>query len=204
MLKYVPGEVYTNIQALCGYRNITTDHNFLPISDFSKHLNQFGYIKITGTRRNLPAFIIMIGPDSKYATKSPDFKKLFSVIPENTLAKSCEILFISEQPLTPHIKKELLAVRKRYPSAYIEDYDYSRFLIEIPKHAAVPHHEIATPQEVEEFCETNYLKKEDLPKMLVSDAAAVWYGPRPGDVMKIHRPSETAGHSIGYRLVIKG
>lgn len=74
---------------------------------------------------------------------------------------------------------------------------------DILKHKLVPHHEILSQEEVEKLLKTYNIKKEQLPRMLLSDPVAKAIGAKEGDIFKIIRKSPTAGISIAYRLVVK-
>ncbi len=74
---------------------------------------------------------------------------------------------------------------------------------DILKHKLVPHHEILSQEEVEKLLKTYNIKKEQLPRMLLSDPVAKAIGAKEGDIVKIIRKSPTAGISIAYRLVVK-
>jgi len=46
------------------------------------------------------------------------------------------------------------------------------------------------------------LKKREIPRIFLNDHGAKYYNLKKGDLVRVKRPSETAGESIGYRLVI--
>lgn len=81
----------------------------------------------------------------------------------------------------------------------------------VEEHILVPQHEILKDDEVEKILAKYNIKKEQLPKILVSDPCAMVLGAKPGQVLKITRRrlrEETsfspciAGVSITYRVVI--
>ena len=51
------------------------------------------------------------------------------------------------------------------------------------------------------FFEFEYLRRRNMPAIPPDDPAAVWIGARPGQLVRITRPSETAGIEIEYRVV---
>ena len=58
---------------------------------------------------------------------------------------------------------------------------------DILKHKLVPHHEILSQEEVEKLLKTYNIKKEQLPRMLLSDPVAKAIGAKEGDIVKIIR-----------------
>lgn len=206
MEQYLPGVVYNNIEKLLQYRQIATKDKFLPLDEFANYINHHGYVIIIGNntfRNNKLTYILLFSPDSNYVLKSPDFKSLIkSKIPKNVLNDGLDLLIISQLILSKHIEKYLAKKKIKYPNIFIENYPYSKFIIEIPKHASVPKHEFATTDEINEL--NDYYKyKNNFPKILSSDSAVIWLGARVGDIIKITRISESAGKSIIYRIVIK-
>ena len=71
------------------------------------------------------------------------------------------------------------------------------------EHIMVPNHEILDENEVEKVLKEYNIEKEQLPKIYVSDPAAVSIKAEVGNVIRITRQSPTAGKSVFYRMVIK-
>lgn len=70
------------------------------------------------------------------------------------------------------------------------------------KHKMVPEHEILNEEEVKKILSGYAVEKEQLPKLHVSDPAAVQIKAKVGDVIKITRESPTSGKAFFYRMVI--
>ena len=73
-------------------------------------------------------------------------------------------------------------------------------LVNITKHELVPKHMVLTDAEKSELLKRYRAKAEQLPKIQCQDAVARYFGVRKGQVMKIIRPSETAGRYVTYRI----
>ncbi len=71
----------------------------------------------------------------------------------------------------------------------------------ILEHELVPKHEIMEESEVKELLDTYKIKKEQIPKIKISDAVIKEIKAEVGDVVKITRQSRIAGKYISYRLV---
>lgn len=206
MKSYVPFNVYTNIVKMFDYRNIKLRGEQLTENQVSQRLNHYEFATIVGDRGPDPrgaaeCYVILIASNSKYSAKSQDFKKLLKGLPKKT--EGVEVMFVSELEFTNHIKKQLALFKSENPKIYVEDYDYEKFLIEMPKHVSVPKHELASDNEVAELCRRHFTTKEKFPKIHVGDTQCVWIGGKPGMVIKITRVSENSGEAIAYRIVIK-
>uniref|UniRef100_A0A7S3N0M2 RNA polymerase subunit H/Rpb5 C-terminal domain-containing protein n=1 Tax=Strombidium inclinatum TaxID=197538 RepID=A0A7S3N0M2_9SPIT len=74
--------------------------------------------------------------------------------------------------------------------------------VNITEHVLVPKHTVLTDDQKQELLKQYRIKDHQLPKIRSSDPIARYFGVSRGDVMKIIRPSETAGRYVTYRVVM--
>lgn len=69
----------------------------------------------------------------------------------------------------------------------------------------VPKHVLLEDPEIEGILEPLNIIREQLPKILLKDPAlkALDQEAKPGDVVEIHRVSESAGSNLAYRVVVE-
>ena len=72
----------------------------------------------------------------------------------------------------------------------------------VDKHALTPKHQKVGDREKKQLLERYRATLKDLPKIYKTDPAIINLDAKPGDVIKITRPSPTAGESIFYRVVV--
>jgi len=102
--------------------------------------------------------------------------------------------------LTPFAKQAIREMSQRgYRVEYFRD---SELLVDITDHKLVPQHIVLTNNEKQELLARYRLKASQLPRIQQQDPVARYLGLRATQVVKIIRPSETAGRYITYRICV--
>lgn len=99
--------------------------------------------------------------------------------------------------ITPFAKQ---AVQEVSDSFRIEHFKEAELLVDITEHKLVPEHQVLSQNEKQELLRRYRLKETQLPRIQPNDPVARYYGMKRGHVVKIIRPSETAGRYVTYRI----
>uniref|UniRef100_A0A672I9X4 DNA-directed RNA polymerases I, II, and III subunit RPABC1 n=1 Tax=Salarias fasciatus TaxID=181472 RepID=A0A672I9X4_SALFA len=97
-------------------------------------------------------------------------------------------IIVVQMGMTPSAKQSLVDMAPKY---ILEQFLQQELLINITEHELVPEHIYPYRQYGE----------SQLPRIQAGDPVARYFGLKRGQVVKIIRPSETAGRYITYRLV---
>jgi DNA-directed RNA polymerase subunit H len=113
-----------------------------------------------------------------------------------------ELIIVTLEPIAPNFHTAAATV-------WIEHKVRVRFfqaasIVNNPlKHILVPKHEKMSKEDAETFLKENYAKRTQLPLIRFhEDPIARMIGLIPGDIVKITRPSVTAGECIMYRVCV--
>jgi len=106
-------------------------------------------------------------------------------------------IMILRVDITPFAKQ---AVQEMSDSYRIEHFKEAELLVDITNHTLVPEHQVLTSNEKTELLKRYRLKETQLPRIQPNDPVARYYGMKRGMVVKIIRPSETAGRYVTYRI----
>jgi DNA-directed RNA polymerase I, II, and III subunit RPABC1 len=108
-------------------------------------------------------------------------------------------ILVVQEGITPFARQALNEMAPRYK---IEHFKETELLVDITEHTLVPVHRVLTRDEKAALLKRYRIKDSQLPRMQVHDPIARYYGMTRGQVVKIIRPSETAGRYVTYRAVM--
>lgn len=108
-------------------------------------------------------------------------------------------LMVVQANLTPFAKQ---CLSEMVPKYHIEVFQELELMINITRHVLVPQHEVLDPTEKKTLLDRYKVRDSQLPRIQLSDPVARYYGMQRGQVVRIIRPSETAGRYVTYRLCV--
>ncbi|XXG88676.1 hypothetical protein AAC387_Pa12g0863 [Persea americana] len=146
-------------------------------------------------------------PDCKICVffyKGITSKKLRSCIEYSYSVQAAIGIVVVDKAIPEYVKSFIEArFNPDIPSFRFELFQEAELVINVSKHVNVPKHVLLSSDEKSKLLERYKVKETQLPKILVSDVQARYLGACPGQVIRIIRPSPTAGKFVAaYRVVI--
>ena len=181
----------------------------LPRDRFTTELDHIGYFRLDaeGPDRQILVTLIL-ALQGKYTDHAPHLRTLLGSFNSEEFAREGrldEVLMIVPEDVCK--KKHILEVVQgmgtdNKPPIY-NIYPYHVLSLDIPRAQCVYVHEIVEPSEVRDFLARERLTLADLQRISASDPPVIWLGARPNQVVRIRAPSETAGVTYYYKLVVR-
>lgn len=107
-----------------------------------------------------------------------------------------KILIVND--ITPKTEETITTDDKQ-----VEIFKFNKLLSDITEHVLVPLHEVLTTAEGEKVLESYRARKHDMPLIRSNEDVARYYKMKPGEIVRIYRPSPLTCEFTSYRLVIK-
>ena len=125
---------------------------------------------------------------------------IYEMVEEKLQPNDTLVLLVNDNVSSDSLTETINNFQKKQKK-FIQIFNIESLMFNITQHILVPHHEIMNQTET-----TNIMSKYNiqnllqLPLILQSDPVAKFIGAKRGDIVKITKPSETAGEYVNYRL----
>ena len=191
------------------YFKIHKSYETLNIEDINDN-NYFELIAKSTTDSNKYLFIYFTNTSNFMSkTNKTKYGNLFDVkkkiqtlykINDNNININMIIILTRPFKLNLHILEK--KVIDKLNISNIQIFIYNSLLFNISKHSAIPKKikVISNNEDIESICNKKNITKDKLPKILITDPLAVFYGLKKGELFEFSRISQNSGEYIYYRL----
>jgi len=179
-----------------GY-NVSTEDKNLSYNDFANRLeeNMINIVAHHKLNENKMVYVSYILESKTFSKK--DLTNLKTFIDDNYPLKDMSVIVITHDKPTPQIAKELQNDEFRSYEIFLT----KNLMINITHHEIVPKHILLSEEEANKVLDEFDANRSQLPRLLVTDPVAKYYGMKSGDICKIVRHSPMTGESFYYRMV---
>lgn len=125
--------------------------------------------------------------------------KSLKILLENIVKEGIlNLVIVLREGISPAAKK----FAQECESISITTFMEKDLLFNVTHHRLVPKHRIISESEKQQLLKDKMIKENAMPKILISDPIAKYFGAQRGDVLEIERQSETAGKIKTWRITI--
>mmetsp|Transcript_64863 Transcript_64863/g.159651 ORF Transcript_64863/g.159651 Transcript_64863/m.159651 type:complete len:236 (+) Transcript_64863:196-903(+) len=162
------------------------------------------------------AVVLFSGKKDKFATD--DVKSFFLQIDEEWRSNdmreksdSLTAIFVIHKSMTSFAKKVMVAEhqKRNQPGEggarmvlSFNVFFEAELVVNITDHVSVPKHRLLPPKEKRQLLEKYHVTEDQLPRILITDPVAKYFGLRRGEIVEILRSSATAGRYVTYRICL--
>lgn len=189
---------------------------------FLAELEHTGYYRADAKSADeMVVSVLLLAPSGKYTGSGPELRRLITSLDSEDFAKQKrldEVIVVAPEDVIAKknmtdvidaIRRESAAraageeTQNQALAGHYNMYAYHVLSLDVPRAQCVPEHTIADQEAVATFLEREKIGIADLKRIASSNPPVIWIGARPGQVVRIVAPSETAGEAYDYCLVTK-
>ncbi len=202
MSSFKPSVIYENIYTFFEYRGVSPEQTKLPEAQVQKFLSGDGPYIISGKGAD-GELVVAVYLDGSKHLKAP--KNFLASVASLKPSLSREVIVVigpglGDSTMNKYLEKCNALLRPNLGRAV----KHLLFQAVVPRNVLVPKHEPLSDEQVNVLERHFYLDKKNIASFILwqTDPACIWCGAKPGQVVRITYPSDTAGESIDYRLCV--
>lgn len=217
-------DIYLNLLSLIRGRGFTLNSKELEPKEFRETINnnKLVTLKAGGTlpesilnwqnneegqsgtsAKNHPArielTIILLEMNAKYVSSNEQFTKLLKTVSLGDLTNA-EVLIVTEKSPHKSVREAIDKMMGNNKGLLFRIEHNQKFVLNMLNHNFRA--EILSEKSFKAENAPFAVNRHDLPYMRLNDTLAIWTGARPGDIIKVYRPSSNTGMTVSYRRII--